>query len=63
VSERVVIVSGHEETVTVYEKSKGVWLAVGHFKGDRIQVTRQSESSALSAWVAAAEALSGVGQR
>jgi hypothetical protein len=63
VSERAVIVSGREEKVTVFEKSKGVWIAVGHYKGDRIEVTRQTENAALSAWAAAAEALSGVRQR
>jgi hypothetical protein len=62
VSERIVIVLGHEEKITVFEKSRHVWIAVGHYRGDRIEVTRQSEEAALSAWAAAAEALSGAGQ-
>ena len=49
--------SGTTSKKSASKKSKGVWLALGHQKGDRFEVTRQSESAALTAWTAAVEAL------
>jgi hypothetical protein len=36
--------------VTVYQKSKSVWIAVGYYRDERIQVQGSSERSALKYW-------------
>jgi len=41
---------GVPHEVTVHQKSKGVWVAVGYYRGERIQVQGSSERSALRYW-------------
>lgn len=41
-------------TITVYEKSRTVWIAVGEYMGERVEVKGRSESSAIAAWREAA---------
>lgn len=40
--------------VTVYQKSKSVWIAVGEYMGERLEVKGRNESQALSVWREAA---------
>ncbi len=40
--------------ISVYQKSKTVWIAVGEYMGERIEVKDRSESSALARWREAA---------
>jgi hypothetical protein len=40
--------------ITVYQKSKTVWIAVGDYRGERIEVKGSSERSAIAAWKEAA---------
>ena len=41
-------------TITVYQKSKSVWEAVGEYMDQRISVTDRSESIAVKRWKEAA---------
>lgn len=41
-------------SVTVYQKSKSVWIAVGDYMGERIETKGSSAGSALTAWKNAA---------
>jgi len=41
-------------SVTVYQKSKSVWIAVGDYTGERIESKGGSAGSALTAWKSAA---------
>jgi hypothetical protein len=49
-----VMVRGKRHDVSVYQKSKSVWIAVGDYKGARITVQDRSEGAALKRWVEAA---------
>lgn len=40
--------------VSVYQKSKSVWIAVGTYMGQRLEVKGRTQSQALSAWREAA---------
>jgi hypothetical protein len=40
--------------VQVYQSSKSVWIAVGEYMGERIEVKDRSESTALKRWKDAA---------
>jgi len=40
--------------VTVYQKSKTVWIAVGDYMGERIETKDSSEGSTLKRWREAA---------
>ncbi len=40
--------------IAVYQKSKSVWIAVGEYMGERLEVKGRTESQALSAWREAA---------
>jgi hypothetical protein len=40
--------------ITVNQKSKTVWIAVGEYMGQRIEVKGRTESQAASAWREAA---------
>ncbi len=51
----MVFVFGEPHPVTVEQKSKSVWVAVGEYKGESIQAQDQSEGSALAGWREAAE--------
>lgn len=48
--EHTVRVWGTPHKVTVYQKSKTVWIAVGEYRGERIEVKSQSQGSALKLW-------------
>jgi hypothetical protein len=53
--ERTVSISDKPNTVSVYRKSKTVWIARGDYVGKHIQARDQSESAALTRWRNAAE--------
>lgn len=48
--ERTVHVWDVAHFITVYQKSKSVWIAVGDYMGKPIEVKGSSASSAASAW-------------
>jgi hypothetical protein len=52
--EQTVLVWDTHYNVTVYQKLKTVWVAVGDYMGKRIEVKGRSESSALAQWREAA---------
>jgi hypothetical protein len=52
--EHNVTVWGETFTVTVYQKSKSVWIAVGTYLGERIETKDASAGSALKRWTEAA---------
>lgn len=52
--ERVVKVWDKPHTISVYQKSKSVWIAVGECGGERLEVKGTSEGSATKLWVDAA---------
>jgi hypothetical protein len=41
--------------ITVYQKSKSVWIAVGDYMGERLEVKSSSVSSAAKLWQDAAK--------
>ena len=41
-------------TVTVYQKSKSVWIAVGSYMNKSIEIQDRSESAAIKQWTQAA---------
>jgi hypothetical protein len=47
-------VLGKPQVVNVQRKYKSVWIAVGEYRGRRIQVKERTESEAVAAWVALA---------
>jgi len=57
-AERTVRVWDKPYTVSVYQQSKSVWIAVGDYMGERLQVKDQSEGSALKRWREAARSKS-----
>jgi hypothetical protein len=52
---RSVLVSGKPCEITVYRKSKSVWVASGEHNGRTFDVKRSSLTAAESAWAAGAE--------
>jgi hypothetical protein len=48
------MVWGKPETVSVYRKSKTVWIARGNYMGKHIEVKARSESAAVGSWREAA---------
>lgn len=52
--EHTVSVWGRPETVEVYQKSKSVWVAVGDYMGQRVEVKDRGRGSALKRWQEAA---------
>lgn len=52
--EHKVSVWGRPQAVTVYQKSKSVWEAVGEYMGETIRVTDRSAGSAIKRWQEAA---------
>lgn len=40
--------------ITVYQKSKSVWIAVGEYMGERIETKDRSDSTAVKRWLEAA---------
>ena len=53
--ERTVSIWDNPNIVSVYRKSKTVWIAVGDYVGKHIEVRGQSEGAALNRWREAAE--------
>jgi hypothetical protein len=49
-----VTVWNRQYEVSVYQKSKSVWVAVGDYEGQRIEVKGRSQSQAISSWREAA---------
>jgi hypothetical protein len=41
-------------TITVHQKSKSVWIAVGDYMGERLEAQGRSESAAANRWREAA---------
>jgi hypothetical protein len=52
--EHKVTVWSQSHTVSAYQKSKSVWVAVGSYLGERIETKGSSAGSALTAWKSAA---------
>lgn len=52
--EHKVMVWGQPQSVTIYQKSKSVWEAVGEYMGESIRVTDRSAGSVLKSWQEAA---------
>ena len=50
----VVDVWGEKIEISVHRKYKTVWIAVGQYKGERIEVKDRSERAAAMAWKEAA---------
>jgi hypothetical protein len=48
--ERTVRVWGNTYTVRVHQKSKSVWIAVGDYRGERIEGKGTSLTSAVADW-------------
>ena len=53
---RTIELQGKPHEVNVQRKYKSVWIAVGEFQGRRIQVKERTETQAVAAWVAVANA-------
>jgi hypothetical protein len=53
--EHTVIVWGASVPVTVAQRSKSVWVAVGEYMGQHLEVKSSSEGSALKLWRSTAE--------
>ena len=54
-AQRTVMVWGEPVEISVYQKSKSVWIAVGTYMGERLESKGSSESSAAAHWAAAAK--------
>ena len=52
--EHKVTVWSQSHTVTVYKKSKSVWMVVGDYMGQAIETKGSSADSALTVWKNAA---------
>ena len=52
--EHTVQVWNQPQQLTVYQKSNSVWVAVGTYMGERIEVKGRTESQALGSWREAA---------
>jgi hypothetical protein len=52
--EFTVSVWGRPQIISVYQKSKSVWIARGDYMGQSLEVKDRTESSAISAWRKAA---------
>ena len=48
--ERTVSVWGKPHKVTVYPKSKSVWIATGNYMGQSVEGKGSTERAALRAW-------------
>lgn len=53
-AKEMVMVWGKAYEITVYQKSKTVWIAVGEYMGDRIETKGSSPTSAAEHWREAA---------
>ena len=52
--EHIVDVWDEPQKVTLYQKSKSVWVAIGQYMGERIVVKGRSETQAIGQWREAA---------
>ena len=52
--EHTVQVWNQPQQVTVYQKSKSVWIAIGTYMGERVEVKGCTETQALGNWREAA---------
>jgi hypothetical protein len=52
--ERKVTVLGKPCTLSVHRSTKTVWIAIGHYNGERIETKDRSMSSAINSWIKAA---------
>jgi hypothetical protein len=50
----IVEVWGKSHSISVYQKSKSVWIAVGDYMGERLEAQGRSESTAANRWREAA---------
>ena len=48
--EKTVLVWDEPHTVEITRKSKVVWIAVGHYKGQRLEAKGNTASSAVLHW-------------
>jgi hypothetical protein len=46
---------GKTETVTTYQKSPSVWIAVGKYMGEHLEIKSRTESQAIKHWHDAAK--------
>jgi hypothetical protein len=53
--ERTVMVWGHPQKITVHQRSKSVWVAVGEYMGHHIETKGRSAGSAVGFWADAAK--------
>ncbi len=53
-AEHKVTVWNKPYTISVYQKSKTVWIAVGDYMGERLEAQGRSESTAAHRWSEAA---------
>jgi hypothetical protein len=60
VEERTVLLFDTPCTITISHRSKTVWVAVGDYMGERIEVKGSSANNAAKYWVDAARFRSGL---
>ena len=56
-----VLVWGKPQEISVYQKSKSVWIAVGAYMGERVETKGASETAAVKHWREAARYRGNVG--
>jgi hypothetical protein len=61
ITKHVVTVWDERCEISVYQKSKSVWIAVGEYKGRRIEETGRSAATAAGHWRKAATYRGNVG--
>jgi hypothetical protein len=61
VRKQTVRVWDETQEITVYQKSKSVWIAVGDYMGERLEVKASSASSAGKHWHDAARYKGNIG--
>jgi hypothetical protein len=45
---------GEPQMISVYQKSKSVWIAIGNYMGDHLEAQGRSEPTAVKRWREAA---------
>ena len=53
--EHPVTVDGTPCTLIVYQRSKSVWIAVGYYMDQRIEIKESREIAAIEHWIEAAK--------
>ena len=48
--ERTVTVWGKPVQISIHQKSKTVWIAIGFYMGERIETKGRSANSAMALW-------------